>query len=316
MVHSAKKDHHSKRQFLERIARMYYILGYSQQEISEQLSIGRSSVARFLQEAKDAGIVEFRIASDLESWRCASIESVLKKRFRMKDCVVLRTDERAGYSFEALAGMYLNSVLPVRGSIGLGWGRTLYAIGTQLHQCDPRPDLKLVQLSGGLGAKEDLVPATSVVQQWSRALHGKAMFLPAPAVVASVDRKNGFLADPSIREMLEETKQANAVIVGIGHTGADASIVSANLAPDMNETLTTSDFVGDIAFHFFDRNGTFGCKALSERVIGITPSDFLEVELRVGVAHGIRKAEAIRGALHGELVNVVITTEETAKHLL
>ncbi|CAM3420479.1 sugar-binding transcriptional regulator [Marinicrinis lubricantis] len=316
MVVSSKKGHVSKRSFLERVARMYYILGYNQQEISEQLDVGRSSVARFLSEAREEGIVQFRISSDLESWRCASLESEILKTSHLKDCVVLRSDDRSGYSFETLASTYLNSVLPTHGAVGLGWGRTLYSIGTQMHLCDPRPDVKLIQLSGGLGAKEELVPATSVIQQWSRALHGKSLFLPAPAVVSTLESKNRFLDDPSILEIIEEAKQVNAAVVGIGHTGTDATIISANLAPDLHDELASSRLAGDITFHFYDQNGHFACEQLSERVIGITPADFLRIELRIGIAHGLEKARAIRAAVHGRLVNILITTEETAKELL
>lgn len=316
MRNPTKKGHHSKRSFLERVARMYYILGYNQQEISEQLDVGRSSVARFLQEARDEGIVQFRITSDLESWRCESLESALLQRTGLKDCVVLRTDDRSGFSFETLASMYLNSVLPTHGSVGLGWGKTLYSIGTQMHMCDARPDVKIIQLSGGLGAKEELVPATSVVQQWTRALHGKSLYLPAPAIVSTVESKNGFLTDPSILEIMEAAKHVNVTIVGIGHNGEDATVISANLAPELHAELTSSDLVGDIAFHFFDGKGVFRCPSLSERVIGITPEDFLQVELRIGVAHGQRKVKAIDAALRGELVNILMTTEETAKQLL
>ncbi|MBN2982451.1 MULTISPECIES: sugar-binding transcriptional regulator [Cohnella] len=317
MQGTPRKGQLSKRSFLERVARMYYILGYNQQEISEQLNVGRSSVARFLQEARDQGVVQFRISSDFESWRCESLESELVGAAGLKDCVVLRSDERAGFSFEALASSYLNSVLPDRGSVGLGWGRTLYAVGTHMHSCDARPDLKLIQLSGGLGAKEELVPATSVVQQWSRALHGKALLLPAPAIVSAMESKVRFLDDPSVREIMEETKRVNAAIVGIGHIGSDATIISANLAADLHPELMSSGLAGDIAFHFFDRNGVFSAyERLSERVIGITPEDFLNIELRIGIAHGLQKVQAIRGALLGGLIGILITTEETAKHLL
>lgn len=306
----------SKKSFLERVARMYYILGYNQQEISEQLEVGRSSVARFLQEARDAGIIQFRISSDLESWRCEALESGILHSTGIRDCVVLRSEERSGSSFETLTSTYLNSILPSHGSVGLGWGRTLYGVGTQMHLCDARPDLKLIQLSGGLGSKEELIPATSVVQQWSSALQGKPLFLPAPAVVATPESKLGFLAAPSIQDVLEQSRHIHVALVGIGHSGPDSTILTAELAPGFERELAASDLVGDIAFHFYNSKGEFTCHGLSERVIGISPEQFLEVDVRVGIAYGLRKVEAIKGALSGGLINILVTTEETARALI
>ncbi|HZG83416.1 sugar-binding transcriptional regulator [Paenibacillus sp.] len=305
----------AKRVFLERIARMYYILELSQQEIADQLNIGRSSVARFLAEAKAAGIVQISIASNLESWRNTERETELSELYRLKECVVLQADGRSGYSFEALASMYLNTVLPVRGMVGLGWGRTVYNVGTQLHLCDERPELTIVQLSGGLGAKEEIIPATTVIQQWCSALRSRPRLLPAPAIVTSAQRKRDFVEDPSIGETIAQFSEIHAAVVGIGHKGPDATVRLAKLATDLEDDLERSACVGDIIFHFYDKTGKFAFPALSERVIGAAPEQFLRIALRIGIARGADKAEAIRGALAGELVHILITDEETANLL-
>lgn len=306
----------SKWSFLERIARMYYVLGMNQQQICEQLGIGRSSVARFLIEAREKGVVQFQIRSDLERWRCRSLEREIAQSARLKDCVVFKSDARSGNSFEVLTSQYLNSVLPSNGSIGLGWGKTLYAVGAQMHLCDSRPGLKVVQLSGGAGAKEELVPATSVVQLWAQALRGKPYFLPAPAIASTVEAKKGFLSDPSIQEIMNEVKKVTVAVVGIGHTADNATIISSNLAPDLTSEKLSARCVGDVIFHFFDRDGKFSYRSLSDRVVGASPEDFLNIELRIGVAYGSDKTQAIAGALEGRLLHVLITTEETAEALL
>lgn len=294
---------------------MYYILGYNQQEISEQLDVGRSSVARFLNEAREQGVVQFFVSSDFESWRNHALETKILNETHLKECVVFKSNP-SGNSFETMAGMYLNTVLPSTGSVGLGWGRTMHAVGSQMHSCDARPELNIVQLSGGWGAKEELVPATSNVQLWSTALHAKPLYLPAPAIVASPESKQGFLGDSSIQEVLDRIKHLKVAVVGIGHTGPDATIHYSNLAPDLNQSFLASSSVGDVIFHFYDENGRFSYPSLSDRVIGATVEDFMNIDLRIGIAKGEEKKEAIMGALRGELVHVLITTEDTAKQLL
>ncbi|WP_157213451.1 sugar-binding transcriptional regulator [Paenibacillus senegalensis] len=294
---------------------MYYILGYNQQEIAEQLDVGRSSVARFLNEAREQGVVQFFVSSDFESWRNHSLETKLVNQTHLKECVIFKTNP-SGSTFEMMAAKYLNTVLPSTGAIGLGWGRTLHAVGTQMHSCDARPDLSVVQLSGGWGAKEELVPATSNIQLWSTALHARPLYLPAPAIVATVESKKSILGDPSVKEVLDRMSQLKAAVIGIGHTGPDATINYTNLAPDLNRSFLESRSVGDVIFHFYDENGTFSFPELSDRVIGATAEDFLNIDLRIGIAKGGEKKKAILGAIRGELVHVLITTEDTAQQLL
>lgn len=295
---------------------MYYILDLNQQQIAEQLGIGRSSVARFLNEARKKGVVHFQIDSDSDSYRCQPLERKLLKKTQLKDCVIFQSGNHVGLPFETLASQYLNSVLPFTGTIGLGWGKTLYAVGSQMHLCDPRPDLKVLQLSGGSGTKEEYVPATSVVQLWTRALRAKPYYLPAPAVASTAESRQQFLKDPSIQAVMDELKQVSVAIVGIGHTGEDASIITSQLIPGLTSEILSALSVGDVILHFYDESGRFSFNDLSERVIGASREDFLRINLRIGIACGKNKIRAIAGALRGNLVHILITTEDTAQALV
>jgi DNA-binding transcriptional regulator LsrR (DeoR family) len=74
--------------------------------------------------------------------------------------------------------------------------------------------------------------------------------------------------------------------------------------------------VGDIALRFFDQ---IGCPVQSEidnRVIGITFEQLKCTPRVVGIAGGPEKFQAIRGALRGKLINVLITDSVNAEKLL
>jgi DNA-binding transcriptional regulator LsrR (DeoR family) len=55
---------------------------------------------------------------------------------------------------------------------------------------------------------------------------------------------------------------------------------------------------------------------LNESVIAIELSDLKQVERVVGIAGGRRKFDAIRGALRGRRINVLITDKGTAERLV
>ncbi|WP_240418798.1 sugar-binding transcriptional regulator [Paenibacillus periandrae] len=315
MSGNSKNEHLSKESFLERVARMYYVLGMSQQEISVQLNIGRSSVSRFLNEARERGIVQIQIRSDLDSCRHEPLERKLTKLYGLKDCVVFRGDQGAN-PFEAMATQYLDSVLPSHGAIGLGWGKTLNAIGTQLHLCDSRPGLKVYQLIGGFGAKEDQIPASSIIQMWAQALRGKAHLFPAPAIAGSAESKESFMKDPSIQEIMLEIRKMETIVFSIGHAGEDSTLLALNLVSGLTYEELSGASVGEILFHCYDKQGKFSLPRISERVVGTSTEDLMNIELRICVAQGAHKVQAISGALQGKLLNVLITTEETALQVL
>ena len=72
---------------------------------------------------------------------------------------------------------------------------------------------------------------------------------------------------------------------------------------------------GDVCLRFFDKDGDVVRTPLGERVIGMTLDQLHAVPRIVAVAGGKRKLDAIRAALLGRHVNVLITDRHTAARL-
>ena len=64
--------------------------------------------------------------------------------------------------------------------------------------------------------------------------------------------------------------------------------------------------VGDVCFRFFDADGVRSVE-IDQRLIGIGSDDLVKIPRRIGVAGGERKFTAIRAALRGRWINVLIT---------
>jgi DNA-binding transcriptional regulator LsrR (DeoR family) len=74
--------------------------------------------------------------------------------------------------------------------------------------------------------------------------------------------------------------------------------------------------VGDFNLRYFDAAGKALASELDDRVVGLALEDFRRIPHVVGLAGGAAKLDAIRGALAGKLVNVLITDHLTAQRLL
>ena len=80
--------------------------------------------------------------------------------------------------------------------------------------------------------------------------------------------------------------------------------------------LQSAGAVGDVCLHFFDGEGKPVETPLDERVIGMSLEQLRHAKRTVGIAGGKRKLAAIRGALRGKWINVLITDRATAEGLL
>ena len=68
--------------------------------------------------------------------------------------------------------------------------------------------------------------------------------------------------------------------------------------------------------HIFDQNGEPVENTSRERIIAVELEDYMKIPVRIGVAGLPEKAEAIRAAMLGKYVNVLVTDTATAESLL
>lgn len=297
------------------VARMYYVLGMTQKDIADQVGVGRSSVARFLNEAKEEGIIRFFITSKNQSARDINLENKLIQKFKLSDAIVVKNKEGDDTLFEVTVANYLNSVLPFHGTVGVGGGQTMNSLSSIMNICDSRPNLKIVQTIGGFSNSEIEMPSTSTIQNWAQSLEARPLFLPSPAIVENKETKYFYLMNQNIKNVYEKINELDVLIVGIGSM-RDIEVIQTMGGENIDYCKLQNDCVGDINLHFFNEEGEFNAPDLSNRVMGITPEDFKKAPTRVGVAYGEEKVNSIKGAIKGKLVNVLVTTSSTAQELL
>ncbi|WP_233269410.1 sugar-binding transcriptional regulator [Alteribacillus sp. YIM 98480] len=316
MNNRSRNEQMTRVEYLESVVRMYYVLGLTQNQIANQLGVSRSSVARLLEEAKKRGVIRFRINTTMEDFRSPSIEKKFLENFALKDCVVFDLEKEIGNTFEYLTCSYLNSILPLEGSVGIGFGHTLRSVGKSLNFFEPRPNLKFVQLTGGTGVDESIIPTSSNVQVFSQALGSQSIFFPAPTIVGNPELKSLLLKDSSISAVVSAIRQVSMALVGIGHTGHTNSVLSTYFPKDFLNQIPMKDSVGNILVHSYDINGRRTQQDISKYLVGIELEAFRQISLRVGIATGEDKIDAILGALRGNFANILITDKQTSIEVL
>lgn len=139
-----------------------------------------------------------------------------------------------------------------------------------------------------------------------------------PGVAGSAETRSILLADPYVRPTLDLFDHVTLALVGIGALEPSRLLASSGniFAPEETALLRARGAVGDICLRFFDRQGIPIITPLDERVISMSLQQLQRVRRAVGIAGGSRKLVAIRSALVGRWINVLITDRFTAERLV
>ncbi len=309
---------------LVRAAQLYYEQELTQASISQRLGLSRQKVQRLLSEARQQGIVRINIRPVMGVY--AALEQGLEERFGLDEAVVVETtayEEQAVVTREIGAGAfeYLLRVLRPHDVVVISWGGSLLGMVDALQASGGVAGvagLKVVQGLGGLGDPTNETHAADLTRRLAQMLGGRAHLLPAPGVAGSLEARKAYAGDPFVAQALAEGAAANLAFMGIGAPRPDSILCREGTIVSWPElaALEKEGAVGDINLRYFDRLGQQVASDLDERVIGLTLAEIRQIERVVGVAGGAAKVEAIRGALEGKLVDVLVTDHLLAQRLL
>jgi DNA-binding transcriptional regulator LsrR (DeoR family) len=311
----------SRLRLVTRVARMYHEQGLKQPQIAELLHVSQAKVSRLLKRAEELGIVRVVIVPPPGGH--SELEEALVARYGLLDAVVADApsgDEKAITSaVGAAAASYLEDVLLSHERIGISsWSETLLAMVNVLGK-RPQPVADSVtQVIGGVGIPEAQVQATRLTERLAVLTGGQPSFLPTPGVVSGSALRDAMLAEPYVTHVVEEWSRLTVLLAGIGSLDPSPLLRRSGnaIAESEQDVLRGLGAVGDICLRFFDADGGQIQSDLDSRVVGIDAEALLAVPRRIGVAGGPRKHSAIRAAVLGGWVNVLVTDVDTAEALL
>lgn len=306
--------------FLYKIAQAYYEAGQTQQEIARRYALSRPKVSRLLKQARDQGIVNITLVTPDDDK--AALESALEAKYHLEEVLVVKVPDPQDTTGVA------NQLGPVTAEclmrtmkgdevVGFAWGRT---IRSMVDALPPRTwsGATIVQITGGLGAMGDAEHSTELTRRVAHKFNARLWLLQAPGIVTSPDVARTLLGEPQIARTLTIASQADIAVVGLGVPSQDSVVLrdgSLLTSQDLRK-LREVGAVGDVALRYIDTNGKPVSDAINERIVGLSLDQIRDIPRVIGCAGGVEKYAIIRAALRGQLLNVLITDDFTARHLL
>ena len=307
-----------RRDLITKIAKMYYMKDRSQAEIAEELCMSRSNVSKLLKASRDQGIVEIRIHEN------TSLGSILREKmeshFDLKSCVIVESsedNERTKMTQGQAAADMLKGYLHDGVTLGISWGSSVY-YAVQAFQLSRPYKADVVQMMGGVGARDLSVDGFQLAYTLSGKFKGACYVLQAPLIVQSGAFRDLLLNEPDIQSVFRRFPDVEIVIIGLGSNYPESSALvrAGYLSKSESKFLVDQGAVGNILGRHIDINGNVCDIPLNDRVVGIEPDQLLSIPVRIGLASGKEKAEVLLGALKGGFINCVAADEGAVLNLL
>lgn len=313
--------------FLIKVVELYYQDGLSQEKIAKKLNTSRTTISRTLIKARKEGYVQIHInypdQSDLK------LEKQIEQKFDLKEALIAvpGCDQTAEQAVSFQAADYIIRVLKKNMTFGLTWGRAMFHFVEQLAK-DSRikslsfQNVKVVPFLGTpSGGSSDYRYAMTYSNTLSTEVGGIlgciSYNLSAPMSVEDENVKQMIESIGEISNVLKIAEQADVAVFGIGSLGPDSSILKADIRTEEEyRELKNRGGVGEIVGRIYDAQGKTVDQDMKKKMIGISLESMRQIPIRVGIAYGKDKTDAIRGALRGKIINVLITDAATAEAIL
>jgi deoxyribonucleoside regulator len=328
---------------LIKVAQLYHLQGFNQDQIGRQVGVSRSKVSRMLKEARERGLVEISI--HYPGRFSLDLERQLESELGLREAVVVNLGGVAGTpglsSIAGAASDYLLRVLKPGDILGVSGGATV-SLMAQLMPAAALDNITVMQLGtataylGDRAARSSAEVALQVAQKLGSM--ERLVLIPVPFLLDSETIRDTLLRDSGVRRALTRLATCTVAVVGIGGVESESEAAqriavqgsrngttrSSNVTRHQVVPVTDEDVaeirqaggVGEICTRFFDASGQPCITALDRRMVAIDLAEFRAVPLVIGVASGKQKARAILGAVRGGYIKSLVTDNATAQELL
>jgi DNA-binding transcriptional regulator LsrR (DeoR family) len=271
-------------------------------------------ISRYLRKCREEGIVNIHINYENTF---VDLEWAIKKQFGLEEVVVVPCED--GPRMKRILAQEAAGVLlrRLRGGdvVGVGWGSTL-ALMPEMMKGSSRVDAVFVPLLGGCGQVSIHMHANQIASRLGESLGCKSYILNAPALVSSVELKEGLLNDNEIKPTLDMARRADVALVGVGAPFEENSTLtmSGYYSPDDLEALRAAKIACNLlSTIYIDQDGNERDLGIAQRNVGITAEEYKNIPLKIAVAGGAGKSAAVYWALRHKLADVIVTDNRTAE---
>jgi DNA-binding transcriptional regulator LsrR (DeoR family) len=296
------------------LCRRYYVDGESKSKIADDLGISRFQVARLLEMSVLEGIVRFEISAP--GAFNSELSERLRKKLGLKRAIVIDIPEHeqtpaiVRHRLGAAAAAVLSETVTENDILGIGWGRTLSSMASELTEIARCP---IVQMAGMIGSVHE--NSLELVRKLSAVGHGRAYPLYVPLIVEDEQAAKSLLEQHGIAAAVNLFDSITVGAVSVGSWDPPDSQLLEGLSEADRTMLSGRKVVGEVCASLFRADGTVD-DTLRARAIAVNIDQLRKIKELILIAGGAHKAKAIEAAIATGLGTTLVTDSSVAMALL
>ena len=303
------------------VVKKYYEMGMTQDQISNEEFISKSTVSRLLKKAVESGIVSFQLNSPLNS--IIDIKKGFKEAFDFDNIHVAPTFtdnyETKLKDTCRIVAKDICDIIKADDILGIGWGLSnemlSYILTNEIvlkRKCS-----KVVMLNGSIASNTESTKSSYIIREFADFFSADGYIMPAPLIVDNKETATLIKQDSHISYVFDYAREARIAVFSIGNASLESVLRTRGAySEDEHDTVLSKGAVGDILGHCFNFEGRPIRTSSDDRIIGLTLDELKCKEYKIAIAIGVKKAKAIIGALRSRIVNHLYTDSDTAKEVL
>ena len=293
------KGRESDLNLLYKIACYYYQDGLMQEEIAELERISRSQISRYLNRARELGIVKVLVSlPDFPGF--SAMEKRLEEALGLEKVVIAPCSSGRELArrraIASSASIYLLEALRDAHVIGFGWGRTVYETSLQLPFSKKKQNALYVPLIGVSGINDSAFQTNTIIDRIAERRKGRGYLLTLP----TFRQKQFYLADIDdvrVKKLRDYWQVLDAAVFGLGTIRQSEYFMGEEVRSLYNMKVRNSGADGEILSQFFFKDG---------RLLNYEDEDYIPMAFEL---HGLKNipvticlaggAEKVKGLIQG-----------------
>ena len=300
----------TQKELMAEVALLYYKKGLTQQEIANILQLTRQTVSKLLTAAVQEKVVEINVRNPQAERK--ALETQLKTVYGIRAVVCSvskQNDELRKIATTQTAIQYLSQMLQ-KGNlrIAISWGRSVQSIVRDFPTLHTKGNV-VFPMFGATEHEQSYFLPNELAREFAVKMDADVKFAWFPYQLDNESDYELFQRTQYFQRMQKEWDNLDVALMGIGNHN-----IFQLLNPHYKQKSQAQVAIGDVATHFFTKDGT---PVLSnEWTLRISKEQLKGVKEKIAIAYGNDKIEAILGAIRAGFVDTLITDEYTATLLL
>lgn len=295
---------------------LYYVAGYTQDQIANEFGISRQTAQRMVSLSISEKLIKVRLDHPIAN--CMLLAKKLRAKYSLIECEIIpsTTDRNDTTGLGEAGAQIMEKYLQKKEKIvmAVGTGRVLKLIANELSPIDCSQH-KIFSLVGNM-SNDGTASSHEVVSKIADTINATYYPMPLP-VIASTKQERDLLHNlESTSSVFSLAKYVDVSFIGIGQIDKYAPLYKDSFINKKELTsLMEVKAVGEITGWAYDIKGNI-IKGLSNDRVTSIPLIKNSKKPIIAIAAGTNKIAAIKAALEGKLINGLISNEITAKLLL